>query len=196
VGIAPGGVPLAYEVARALDAPLEAWAARQIHAPHTHAEHVGAIAEDGHRAFSLEAAPAATRTLPHEHIRALAEAEHEALLESTHHIRNHPRTSMRNHTILLVDDGIATGATLRAAVRAIRQEKPHRVVAAVAVVARGALENVDRWVDDVVFLHECDEPADMTHWYAELHPVEDAVVAHLLDLRRQEMGAHTGSRHQ
>jgi len=189
VGIAPGGVPLAYEIARSLGAPLEAWAVRQLHAANAEETHVGAIAEDHPHHFSLGLAGNGS----HHGIHALADAERDALIHAAEHLRTHARTSMRNRTVLLVDDGLATGATVRAAVHAIRQEKPHRVIVAVPVVVRGGLPNVDRWVDDIVWIRECETLPEIGAAYARFEKVEDAVAAELLERRRHEVAARPAS---
>jgi len=186
IGVAPGGVPVAYEIARALDAPLDAWVVRQLHVGVETTTHVGAIADDDRHGFSL--APASAGSVAPERLKTLAESERPALARATEMLRHRPRVSLRNQTVLLVDDGLATGATIRAVVAAIRQEKPHRIVVAVPALVRDGLENVDRWVDDIVWLASCDAASDIATVYERFEEVETERVTRLLDRRRHELG--------
>lgn len=191
VGIAPGGVPVAYEVAHALSAPLEAWAAWQLHAGGEPTDHVGAMAENGSHGYALERS--GETELSAEELAEIARSEHAAFAERAAHVRHRPRTSMRNQTVVLVDDGVATGATLRAAIRSIRQEKPHRIVVGVPVVVKRALARVDRYADAFVWLHECEELPGIAGAYDDFGAVEDGAVATLLDRRRHELATRPSS---
>ena len=138
-GLPRGGVPVAFEVARALDAPLEVLVARKIGAPGNPELAIGAIAEGG------------ARVLDHAMIRRLfvsrEELEH-AIARATTELEERagryrgtvPPVSLENRTAVVVDDGLATGSTARAAIRATRARSPKRVVLAVPVGREKALK--------------------------------------------------------
>jgi predicted phosphoribosyltransferase len=177
VGIAPGGIPVAREVAHAIGARLEAWMAHPLVAgEHAHA-HVGGIAEDG---CATHVVCAGGSDLPPERLRALAEEAGPELIARARALHRHPRASMRNHTVVLVDDGVSTGATMRAAVRAIRQEKPHRIVVAVPILVRSALTHLERWVDEIVFVADCQAEEGIGAAYRRFDPVSDAAAAEIV----------------
>lgn len=188
VGIAPGGVPVAYAAAVALEAPLEAWAVEQLHLPGAPGRHVGAVAEDGAQAFLAERALGADLT--HVELDRLASQARTALDARASLIRRHPRRSMRNHTVIVVDDGLATGATVCATIRAIRQEKPHRVVVALPIAVRASLGHVERFADGVVCLAECEDLQGIRAAYGDFGVIDDTFVADLLERRHHAIAAH------
>lgn len=184
VGIAPNGVPIAYVIAVALGAPLEAWVARQLHSHDEPHEHVGALAEDQIHGHPVEHAAPGERASSA--LEDLAASERVMLEAQAGRIHRHPRLSMRNHTVIVVDDGVATGATLRATIRAIRQEKPRRVVVALPVASPSALAHIERYVDGVVCLGECHDASGIGASYETHEVIDDAAVAELLQRRHHE----------
>lgn len=94
------------------------------------------------------------------------------------------RTSMRNHTVVLVDDGLASAPTMRAAIGAIRQEKPHRLLVGLPIATEAVLSHVDPYVDGIVCLHEGSTVPAIRAAYADTNA--PAEVGSLVDRRRHE----------
>src|SRR2546425_9501775 len=129
-----GGVPVAYEVARALGAPLDVFLVRKLGVPGQEELAMGAIATGGVRVLNDEVV-AALHT-PQATIEAVAAQEAQELARREQLYRGaRPAPQVRGRTVLVVDDGLATGATMRAAVAALRQQQPGRLVVAVPAAA-------------------------------------------------------------
>ena len=184
-----GGVPVGYEVARALHVPLDVYLVRKIGAPGHEELAVGALASGG------------VRVLDHELIRRLgitdADIEQIAAREQAELRRrerryrgDRPLPPLGGLTVIVVDDGLATGSSMRAAVRAVRQQHPARVVVAVPVGARSTCEALAREADDVI----CATMPEPFHavglWYEDFAPTSDEEVEALL--RAAASPAHKG----
>lgn len=174
-----GGVPAAYEVARALHVPLDVFLVRKIGAPGHEELAVGALASGG------------VRVLDHELIRRLgiteAAIERTAALEQTELERrerryrgDRPLPALEGRTVILVDDGLATGASMRAAIRAVRQQHPSRVVAAAPVGARATCEALARDADEVICASMPEPFYAVGQWYEDFGQTTDDEVEALL----------------
>ncbi|MFF9168548.1 MULTISPECIES: phosphoribosyltransferase [unclassified Streptomyces] len=167
-----GGVPVAREVARALDAPLDVLVARKIGAPFQEELGVGALAGDDPPLFDEWALR--RMGLSHDDLAATVERERAELRRREHlYRRGRPALDLAGHTVILVDDGLATGATARAAVRWARRQRPERVVLAVPVAAPESADLLSREADEVVCLHR---PADFRAvglWYEDFEQLSD-----------------------
>lgn len=131
-----GGVPVAYEVARALHAPLDVFLVRKLGVPGHEELAMGAIATGGVRVLNEEVVSGLH--IPETVLDAAAAGEQRELERRERAYRDgRPTPKVRGHTVILVDDGLATGSTMRAAVAALRQQQPARIVVAVPV---GAVE--------------------------------------------------------
>ena len=120
-----GGVPVAYEVARALRAPLDVFVVRKLGVPGHEELAMGALAPDGVRILNQEVVKALD--IPESIIDEVAAQELEELKRRERLYRgSRPPPDLRGRTVILVDDGLATGATMRAAIRALRQQQPYR----------------------------------------------------------------------
>ena len=167
-----GGVPVAAELASALDAPLDVFIVRKLGVPGQPELAMGAIASGGTRVLnedivsSLEIHP--------ETVDAVTADEAEELARREHAYRDdRPPIDVRGRTVLLVDDGAATGATMRVAAQALRQLHPLRIVAVLPVASREACERVHR-VCDAVVCAEMPEPfRAVAVWYDHFPQVED-----------------------
>lgn len=176
-----GGVPVAAEVARALDAPLDVVVARKIGAPFDVELGVGALAGDAPPLFDTRALQALG--LSADALRDRVGAERAELRRREEVYREgRPAPVLRGRTAVLVDDGLATGVTARAAVRAVRAMEPGTLVLAVPVCSREAAAVLRAEVEELVTLHTPHPFHSVGRWYADFTQVEDrAVVAALRD---------------
>ena len=139
VALPRGGVPVGFEVARALRAPLDVLVVRKIGAPGNPELGIGAVADDGVRVFNedvLSSLLVSSDELEH----AVARAERELRQRAQRYRGERAALDLAGRTVILVDDGLATGGSARAAARAIRKRSPARVVLAVPVGAQESIE--------------------------------------------------------
>lgn len=149
LGLARGGVPVAFEVAKRLLAPLDVLVVRRLYAPDHPGQSIGAVASGGiffAEAETVRALGIAEPTLATVALRAGAEI---ARLEGLYR-EGRPPLDLGGRLVVLVDDGLATGATLRAAALAVRDRAPARLVVAVPVATPGACESLRPIVDEVL----------------------------------------------
>lgn len=145
-----GGVPVAAEIARALRAPLDLFVVRKLGVPGYEELAMGAIASGGSRVLN-EDVMSSLRIPPHV-VEAVAAREREELLRRERLYRGGlPPAAVRGRTVILVDDGLATGATMQAAIRAVRQGKPGKIVVAVPTASRETAERLAGEADAVVY---------------------------------------------
>jgi putative phosphoribosyl transferase len=185
VGIPRGGVPVAAEVARALDAPLDITVVRKIGAPQNPEYAIGALAEGGVHVLSGRIAGAIG--LSEGALRALlARAEHELEARLRCYRGAREPIDIAGRTVILVDDGLATGRSARAAVRSVRRRGAARVVLAVPVAAPTAVEMLREEADDVVCVATPNDLWSVGQWYQDFAPTaDDEVTALLADLRSE-----------
>jgi predicted phosphoribosyltransferase len=146
-----GGVPVAYEVARALNVPLDIFVVRKLGLPGDDELAIGAIAAGGIRVLNEEIIH--TFHIHQELIERVAQRELQELQRSErNYTGEHPALDVRGHTIILIDDGLATGASMRAAVVGLRDRRAARIVVAVPAAAREACEALRFAVDEIVCL--------------------------------------------
>jgi len=174
-----GGVPVAYEVARALGAPLDIFVVRKLGVPGQEEVAMGAIATGGVRV--LNDVLVRSLGIPRDVIEAVTAREREELARRERLYRgNRPPVDVRRRTVILVDDGLATGATMVAAVRALRQRGPARIVVAVPIAAPETCDAMRAEVDDVV----CATTPKPFHavgvWYDDFTQTTDDEVRDLL----------------
>ena len=188
-----GGVPVAYEVARALDAELDVFLIRKLVVP-GHAElEMGAIASGGIRVLN-EAVVQAFR-IPPATVDAVAAAERDALDRRERFYRGvAPRSSVRDRSVILIDDGLASGSTWRAALEALGCEQPRRLVAAVPVAPRETCEQLEEEADEVVCATVAPPARSATECYRELTQPTDEEVRALL-VRAGRTGSVAGRTH-
>jgi putative phosphoribosyl transferase len=174
-----GGVPVAYEIARALHAPLDIFVVRKLGVPWHPELAMGAIASDGVEVFNTDVI-AALKIPPHV-IRTVAGQEAQELKRRLLDYRgNRPLPQLAGQTVMLVDDGLATGSTMRAAVSAVRLQNPGAVVVAVPVAAASTCEEFKAEVEEIICLRT---PADFTAvglWYEDFAQTTDEEVRRLL----------------
>ena len=179
VGLPRGGVPVAYEVAHALGAPLDVLAVRKLGAPGNPEQGVGAIAESGEAVLDTDLVMRAGMT--RERLYETIDRERLELRRRVFVYRDgRPPLDIRGRSVIVVDDGVATGLSVLAAVSALRARGARRVTIAVPVGSRESLEWLANEADDVV-CHSV--PAAMQavgRWYADFSPVGDDEVIELL----------------
>lgn len=187
-GLPRGGVPVAFEVAKALDAPLEVLVARKIGAPGNPELAIGAIAEGGARV--LDHAMIRRLLVGHEELEhAIARATTELEERAGRYRGTVPPVSLENRTAVVVDDGLATGSTARAAIRAIRARSPKRVVLAVPVGARESVEALRSEADEVVCAMVPEHLLAIGFWYRDFGQTSDHEVVQLLARARGDAPA-------
>jgi erythromycin esterase-like protein/predicted phosphoribosyltransferase len=185
LGLPRGGVPVAYEVARALGAPLDVFIVRKLGVPGYEELAMGAVATGGVRV--LNEALVKRLGIPDYVIEAVAAREQEELKRRERLYRGGlPPPDVRGRTVILVDDGLATGATMQAAIRALRQQHPARIVVAVPIASREACEELREEVDDVI----CAVTPEPFHavglWYEDFSQTTDQEVREILARQRQD----------
>ena len=179
LGLPRGGVPVAFEVAQALDAPLDVLVARKIGAPANPELAIGAIAEGGVHVLNHEII--AGLLVSHEELeQAIARAEDELSVRVARYRRGAEPLAVADRTVVVVDDGLATGATARAALRAVRARRPRQAILAVPVGARDSVESLAAEADEVVCAVVPDHLWAIGYWYLDFGPTSDAEVAELL----------------
>jgi putative phosphoribosyl transferase len=183
-----GGVPVGYEVARALDTPLDVFVVRKLGAPGHRELAMGAIASGGVRVLNRDViawygiSPAAIEAIAREELAELERRERA-------YRENRSPVEVGGRTVLLIDDGLATGSTMKAAVQAVRQLGPARLVVAVPVGAPQTCNELQELADEVVCARTPEDFAAVGQWYADFSQTEDAEVRELLR-EAAEAGAH------
>ena len=149
LGLPRGGVPVAYEVARALNGKLDVFLVRKLGVPGHEELAMGAIASGGIRVMNDEVM--GMLGLPDHIVDAVVAKEKRELQRREHEYRgDRPTPEIRGRTVILVDDGLATGSTMRAAAEALKQEEPGRLIVAVPVAAPDTCEAFRDQVDEIV----------------------------------------------
>jgi putative phosphoribosyl transferase len=174
-----GGVPVAYEVARALGAPLDVFVVRKLGVPGQPEVAMGAIATGNVRVLNREVVTALG--IPPQMIDTVAEREHVELERRERAYREgRPAPAVAGRIVILVDDGLATGATMRAAAVALKALKPARVVVAVPTAAREACDDFRSEVDEVVCAETPPLFGAVGLWYEDFSETSDEEVRDLL----------------
>lgn len=173
-----GGVPVAYEVARALDAPLDVFIARKLGAPLQPEFAIGAVAEGG--VVIVDPTAEEVGVDAQRLARAIAREQAEIATRVERFRGGRPLGDVRGRTVIVIDDGIATGATARASLRALRAMGPARLVLAVPVVAADTVATLRGEVDELVCLEAPVDFAAVGYWYEDFEQVSDDEVSELL----------------
>lgn len=179
LGLPRGGVPVAYEVARALNAPLDICLVRKLGVP-SHTElAMGAIASGGVRVLNYDVISwlgISGKTIDEVAARELKELQRRDRVYRGE--RSQP--DVRDRTVILVDDGIATGSTIRAAISVLKPQKPARLIIAVPVAPPSTCNELRAEVDEVVCLLAPDAFYAIGLWYENFSQTTDAEVSQLL----------------
>ena len=185
LGIPRGGVPLAAEVARWLAADLDVIVARKLGAPGALEVAIGAVTANG--GLFLDLASIGSLDVSQVYLdRVIAFERAEALRREMVFRGSRPQAPVAGRTVIVVDDGIATGATMRAAVRSVRKAEPGRLIIAVPVGPRSTCEELSVEADEVVCLYQPEPFFAVGLHYEHFEPTEDDEVLRLL----REAGEH------
>ena len=174
-----GGVPVAYEVARTLGAPLDVFVVRKLGVPGYEELAMGAVATGGVRVLNDQLVE--RLGIPEQLIDAVAARERQALARRERLYRgSRPPPDVRGRTVILVDDGLATGATMYAAIEALRKQNPGRIVVAVPTASPDTCEEMKKKADDVICAVTPEPFHAVGRWYQVFSQTTDEEVAELL----------------
>jgi len=174
-----GGVPVAYEVARALGAPLDVFLVRKLGVPGHEELAMGAVATGGVRVLNEDVLDAVR--IPDDVVDAVAERErHELARREQLYRGGRPAPDVRGTTVILVDDGLATGSTMLAAVEALRRQGPARIVVAVPTAPPQTCRELSRVADEMVCAITPEPFGAVGAWYEDFSPTTDDEVCDLL----------------
>jgi putative phosphoribosyl transferase len=174
-----GGVPVAYEIARALDAPLDVFLVRKLGVPGHWELAMGAIASGGVRVVSPDVV--SWYKIPDEVIDAVARHEQVELERRERAYREgRPPPELKDRVVLLVDDGLATGASMKAAVQAVRAHGPSRIVVAAPVGSPDTCRELEDLADEVVCARTPEFFSAVGQWYVDFSQTTDEEVRELL----------------
>lgn len=174
-----GGVPVGFEVAKALSAPLDVFLVRKLGLPGHEELAMGALA-DGN-VIVLNEHVVDSLGLPNEVIDAVAEREREELQRQRQLYRSgEPPPEIKNQIVILIDDGLATGSTMRAAIAALKRQQPTRVIVAVPVGAPETCAELRQEADQVICAFIPNQFVAVGMWYEDFSPTSDDEVRMLL----------------
>jgi len=178
-----GGVPVAREIARSLRAPLDVFLVRKLGVPGQEELAMGAIASGGVRILNQDIVQ--TMGIPAHVIDSVTATEVQELARRERLYRgDRPAPDVTGHTVILVDDGLATGATMRAAVAALRRMKPKRIVIAVPIAAVPTRQEFAREVDEIVCLHTPEPFFSVGFWYDDFSQTTDEDIREMLEFEK------------
>lgn len=180
-----GGVPVAYEVAKELQAPLDVFLVRKLGVPGYEELAMGAIASGGVRVINQDVVR--YMGIPVEVIDAVAANEQRELERRERAYRDdRPPPDVKGRIVILIDDGLATGSTMRAAAAALRKQGPARIVVAVPVSASETCEEFRSEVDEIVCAVTPEPFRGVGLWYEDFSQTTDDEVRELLERARQQ----------
>jgi len=189
-----GGVPVGFEVARALDAPLDVFLVRKLGLPGNEEYAMGAIASGGVRVLHDELlrqfqVPAAAVE------RVVREEERELRRREYAYRDDLPAVELSGRTVILVDDGLATGSSMRAAVKAVRKRGARRIIVAVPVGPAGTVRDLARLADQVVCVATPEPFLAVGRFYADFDQTTDAEVVEFLRRARSDVATPSAAAH-
>lgn len=179
-----GGVPVAYEIAQALNVPLDVCLVRKLGAPGQKELAMGAIAPDGVMVLNNEVLR--NLRISRQVLLQVATQEKQELDRRAQAYRgDRPLPEVRDRVVIVVDDGIATSATLRAAIALLKQQHPQKIVVATPVAPATVCQALQRLVQEIICLSTPDPLSSIGMWYQDFSQTTDEEVCRLLDLAVQ-----------
>jgi len=186
-----GGVPVGYEIAKTLHAPLDVFLVRKLGVPGHEELAMGAIASGDVRILNREVVD--YLHIPEHVIHDVAHRELQELRRQEDAYRhNESFPVIEGKTVILVDDGLATGTTMRAAIHALKKLHPHRIVVAVPVGAAQTCEQLREEVDELVCAETPEDFLGVGRWYEDFRPTSDEIVKTLLEEAAQDQSLVAG----
>jgi putative phosphoribosyl transferase len=179
LGLPRGGVPVAYEVAYTLHLPLDVFLVRKLGVPGHEELAMGAIASGGVKVLNgdvvgpLHISPQAIEVIARRERREMERRERE-------YRNGRPAPDVTNRTIILIDDGLATGASMTAAVLALRKSRAGRIIVAVPVAAPRACSELGEFADEIVCIETPEDFTAVGEWYYDFFQITDLQVRELL----------------
>jgi predicted phosphoribosyltransferase len=185
LGLARGGIPVAYEVAKALNVPLDIFLVRKLGVPWQEELAMGAIASGGFRV--LDQKMIRELGISTQMVEAVVRREIQELNRREECYRN-DRSGVDGHgrTVILVDDGLATGSSMRVAIRAVRASYPRAIVVAVPIGTPATCDEMLSIADDVVCARSSEDFRAVGGWYQDFTQTSDDEVSDLLERAAQE----------
>jgi predicted phosphoribosyltransferase len=191
LGLPRGGMPVASEVARALSAPLDVFVVRKLGVPGHEELAFGALASGGVRVLNDDVVQ--QLRLDDDIIDTLTQEKQQEVAQREQRYRgDRPASAIGDHTVILVDDGLATGATMRAAAAAVRQQQPARLIIAVPVASPQVCEAMQQEADEVVCAVTPAMLGGIGAWYADFRQTTDDEVRQLLSQATPTPGQDKG----
>ena len=179
LGLPRGGVPIAFEIAKALNVPLDICLVRKLGVPGQPELGMGAIASGNVIVINQEVVN--WLNIPRDAIDRVVAMERQELQRRDRAYRgNRPLPDVRHRTVIVVDDGIATGSTMRAAIATLRQQQPEQIVVAVPVASPETCDELKAEVDQIVCLITPERLSSISLWYENFSQTTDAEVRNLL----------------
>jgi putative phosphoribosyl transferase len=180
LGLPRGGVPIAFEVAKALNAPLDIWLVRKLGVPGQKELAMGAIATGGIQVLNEDLLD--WLRIPGQTITRVAEQEFQELQRRDRLYRgDRPLPNIRDRIVILIDDGLATGSTMRAVIVALKHQQPQRIIIAVPVAPLDTCDRLRSEVDELVCLMTPKHFAGIGQWYEDFTQTTDEQVCELLN---------------
>lgn len=187
LGLPRGGVPVAFQVATALQVPLDVFMVRKLGVPGQEELAMGAIASGGVRVLNEDILQ--QLGISQEALDSVTRHEQRELERREARYRNgRPPPDLKGRTVILVDDGLATGSTMRVAAVALRQQKPARIVIAVPVAARETCAELSSYADEIVCVITPQDFYAVGMWYEDFSPVSDEEVLELMEAAMRRPG--------
>jgi putative phosphoribosyl transferase len=181
-----GGVPVAYEVAMALSAPLDIFIVRKLGLPGHEELAIGAIASGGIRVLNDDIIR--VLNIPKEVINIVAQRELQELQRREKNYRgDRPAPEVRERTVILIDDGLATGASMRAAVAGLRTQHPARLIVAVPTAAPETCEAFEAEVDEIICAITPEPFYGVGRWYEDFSQTTDEEVRAFLEEANRQL---------
>lgn len=174
-----GGVPVAFQIAQKLNLPLDVCLVRKLGVPHRQELAMGAISTNN--VMVINKSVVASMEISEEVISRVVQSEQQELERRKLLYRGQrPSPIIKDQTIILVDDGAATGATLQAAIATIKQQCPKTIIIAVPIISEEALLTLQSEVDQLVYLYSPSPLQSISHWYDNFEQTTDQEVCELL----------------
>jgi len=187
LAIPRGGVVVAYEIAKVLNAPLDLIIPRKIGAPYQPELAIGAVTQDG--TIILNEDIISYLPIPENYIEAEAERQKKEIERRLIKYRGSAiEPKLENKIVIIVDDGIATGATMLAAIASIRKKKPLKIIAAIPVAPPESLEKIKEYADEIVCLQTPEPFFAIGQFYERFEQLEDEEVIDILNKSKKIKG--------